>query len=350
MQDGRGAPQPAAATERSILLALPKVELHVHLEGSFTTERISALAAAAGEPLPGPAAGLFNFGDLSSFLALLDWWCGLVRTEEQAEAQAHGFASFLHADGVAYAEVAVNPTHWSGLPRAHLLEAVSAGFERAAHEGLTDCRLVVSLLRRQSAEEAIALVDDLAVSRPGRLVGLGVDGDEAEAGPTGDRFAPAFAAASEIGLGLTAHAGESSGPEGVVSALDDLGATRIDHGVRAIEDSELLRRLAAQGVTLNLCLTSNARLLYGSLEAHPVAAIAGAGVPVTINTDDPVLLGTTLSAELALAAERCGWGLPGSRAATERAIDAAFCSREDAERLRARLAEFHTGLPAAARV
>jgi len=316
------------------LRLLPKVELHVHLEGSFTLERIKELARVAGESLPEPAEALFDVRDLATFLHRLDWWCGLVRSEEEAEAQAHGFASWLGGEGVAYAEVTVNPTHWSGLPRPALLRAVDAGFSRAAGEGGADCRVVVSLLRSQSGEEALGLVRELEREMPPRVVGLGVDGNEASAGWTGPRLAPAFRAAASLGLGLTAHAGESSGPEGVRSALDDLGVSRIDHGVRAVEEPGLVARLAREGRTLNVCLTSNVRLLFGDLAGHPLASLVAAGVPVTINTDDPLLLGTTMAKELELAASVCGWEAGDLLAATGVAVEAAFCTEPEREVLR----------------
>lgn len=326
--------RPPPGTLEAALLRLPKVELHVHLEGSFTESRIAELAAVAGEPLPdGP--GLLAVDSLPSLLARLDWWCGLVRSPEQAEAQAHDFAVALAADGVAYAEVIVNPTHWGGLRRPVLLEAVSGGFARAAAEGWCDCWLLVSLLRRQSGEEAVELVRELERRPPARLVGISVDGNEAETGPTGQRFAPAFGLAGALGLGRTAHAGESSGAAGVVSALDDLGATRIDHGIRVVEDDDVLRRVAAEGVPLNVCLTSNLAFVHPDLEAHPIRRLVTAGVPVTINTDDPATLGVSLTDELALATRHCRWGFAGAMDATLRAVEASFAGAATRSALRA---------------
>lgn len=323
-----------------LLRRLPKVELHVHLEGSFDAERIQELAYEAGEEMPYQGASILAAGNLEELLSRLDWWCGLVRTPEQAERQAHDLAARLWADGVVYAEVIVNPTHWSGLEREVLLEAVSAGFQRAAAEGLCDAWLLVSLLRSQSAEEALEVVTSLERRPPLRLVGLSIDGNEAAAGPTGKRFAPAFSLAGAVGLGRTAHAGESSGPDGVVSALDDLGVTRIDHGVRSIEDPHLLDRLIRDSVTLDVCLTSNVRLLYGSIELHPLRELVAAGVCVTINTDDPATLGVTLSSEMELAESICKWGLTGALQATERAIAASFASPATALALRQNLSAF----------
>ena len=322
------------------LRSLPKVELHVHLEGSFTAGRIVELARAAGEPLPEAPDRLLAVGSLPALLARLDWWCGLVRSAEQAEAQAHDFAGALAADGVAYAEVIVNPTHWSGLPRPVLLEAVSAGFGRAAAEGHADCWLLVSLLRSQTEDGALEVVRELERRPPERLVGLSIDGNEAETGPTGGRFAPAFGLAGALGLGRVAHAGESSGPEGVVSALDDLGVSRVDHGIRIVEDDGVLRRVADQGVTLDVCLSSNLALVHPDLELHPIRRLVDAGVAVTINTDDPATLGVTLTGELALATRHLGWGRAGAVAAVARAIDASFASGATRAALRSGLAAY----------
>jgi adenosine deaminase len=325
---------------RAALARLPKVELHLHLEGGFTPERIAELAAAAGEPVPADPARLFDMSSLDDLLRNLDWWCGLVRTPAQATRQAFDLAARLHGEGTVYAEVIVNPTHWRGLRRPVLLDAVSAGFAQAAAAGLCDCWLLVSLLRSQAAGEAMAVVEELIDDPPGRLAGLSIDGNEAAAGPTGARFGPAFAAAEAHGLGLTAHAGESSGPEGVWSALDELGVSRIDHGIRSVEDPRLVRRLVADQVTLNVCLTSNLTLLYPDLGSHPIRPLVAAGVPVTVNTDDPVPLHTSLTNELELATRHCGWGLLGAVEATERAVNASFCSPETAGDLLGRLNAF----------
>ncbi|MCW2888173.1 MAG: adenosine deaminase [Streptosporangiaceae bacterium] len=323
-----------------LIKALPKVELHVHLEGAFSAARIVELAGKSGVPLPRPIDRFFEFDGLGEFLTLLDWWCGLVRTEEDAELLAYDFARHLSADGIVYAEVITNPTHWSGLPLEPLITAFGAGFGRAHAEGHTDCRLNLSILRGQSAEEALELVEWMGSRRPDRVVGLSVDGNEAATGRTGERFAPAYARAHELGFGLTAHAGESSGPEGVWDALDLLHVSRIDHGVRAAEDPELVRRLADERVTLNICLSSNLSLVYPALREHPIGLLHKAGVPVTINTDDPLMLGVTLAGEMDMAAEHLGWDISDLAAATHRAVDAAFCSAEEKNRLHAAVIAF----------
>ncbi|MDY7100303.1 MAG: adenosine deaminase [Actinomycetota bacterium] len=312
-----------------VITELPKIELHVHLEGTFNPSRIRELAARAGEELPRPAEDMYVTTNLAEFLEALDWVCGLVRDTDTASEQAATFAHRLAAQGVVYAEVIINPTHWAGLDAPDLLAAVADGFERAHADGGADCRLLPSILRAQSAGDAIALVETVLKLDHPRIVGLSIDGNEEAEGPgSSRRFVEAYSLARDAGLGATAHAGESSGPEGVRDALDLLGVTRVDHGVRSADDPELLGRLATEEVTLNVCLSSNCHLVYGSIDEHPIRELIGAGVPVTINTDDPDTLRVTLSSELALAARHLGWGADELVESQRRAVRASFAPAE----------------------
>ncbi|HLY54459.1 MAG TPA: adenosine deaminase, partial [Stellaceae bacterium] len=289
---------------------LPKAEIHLHIEGCLDRRDLADLAEAAGERLPRPADRLFQFGGLSEFLAFLDWACGLARRADQLEAIAYRTAQRLAAQGTLYADVIINPTHWSAWRRRipAMLDALDTGFSAAEQDGLPSVGLCVSLLRGQSAEEAIELVDLLLERRHDRVVALSVDGNEAATGRTGVRFAEAFRRAAVGGLARTVHAGESSGPEGVRDAVDLLGADRIDHGVRAIEDPALVERLAEAGVPLGICPTSNVVLgLYPDIAAHPIDRLRQAGVRVSVNTDDPALLGIGLVDEYRRCAEAFGW-------------------------------------------
>lgn len=315
--------------------AVPKVELHIHLEGTFRPARVAELAAIAGEEPPRPVDQLFEVDNLADFLETLDWVCGLVRDEPTAEQVAYDFAAYAHDQGIVYAEVIVNPTHWSGLTTAELFASCARGFDRAQADGLGDFRLLPSILRQQSEQEAQRLVEWIGGAGLDRIVGLSIDGNEEAAGRTGPRFASAYADAARIGLGRTAHAGESSGAEGVRDAMELLGVTRIDHGVRCVEDPEVLGMVLERGITLNVCLTSNCTLLYSSLDNHPIREIGAAGVRFTINTDDPETLGISLCSELELAANHLDWNLADLVAAQHRAVDAAFCSDADKQALRA---------------
>ncbi len=334
-------------TEEQIRL-LPKAEVHVHLEGGIALADLLHLAKENRAELPGPAATLFDVsthdefampeettgggagvgtGGLSGFLRFLDWQCGLVRTRDQAARIAYAFAARQSASGVRYTDAILNPTHWNAWRgrEMQLMEAVSAGLDEAAQDGLCDVRLAWSLLRSQTPSEAREIVESLAEARPARIVALSVDGDEKVAGRTGPKFAEAFALARDAGLHRTVHAGESSGPEGVWDALDLLHAERIDHGVRSIEDPRLVARLAEDRIPLGVCPRSNLTLgVYPSWEAHPIRSLIELGVQVTLNTDDPEPLGTTLAHDWAAAAREYGWGLSEMVGFAARSIEASF--------------------------
>ena len=326
---------------------MPKLEMHVHLEGNIPLATIAELAERAGEALPRPLETLYATDNLADFLECLDWVCGLVRDAETAKALARTFARYCAEQGIVYAELIVNPTHWSGIDAPTLLTALDAGFTEAAADGLPQVTLLPSLLRQQSAEDALALVEWLGEAALPRVVGLSIDGNEAAAGRTGERFAPAFARARELGLGCTAHAGESSGPEGVEDALDLLGVSRIDHGIRAVEKPGLPERLAREGVTLNVCVSSNVALVYGDITGHPLPELIAAGVPVTLSTDDPVILGIDLVEELARVSAHLGWGLEELMALQRNAIAASFASDDLKSALSIRLDSYRHGLTAA---
>ncbi len=232
-----------------------------------------------------------------------------------------------------YAEVIVNPSHWKNIPMEVLLSGVLEGFEEAGRDGLPDCRLLVSLRRDQSDDSARRTVDWVLAHRHPRLLGLSMDGDERLAQDSNRRLGPLLWQARDAGLGVTIHAGESSGPEGVAAALDQAGACRIDHGVRAVEDPELLERLRREQITLNVCLTSNVVGGLYTVQTHPLKQLYDSGIPVTLSTDDPKLLDVTLCQELANAAALYGWTEGDILRLQEHAVAAAFCTIEEKKHL-----------------
>ena len=246
------------------LRRMPKVELHVHLESTMPGEMLARFASRQGRELPRPAEQLYDCSaeDLSDFLSFLDRICSFVGTPAELTEAAEHAALAAGEENILYSELILNPTHWPQFTAAEIIAAVTAGFDRAAERGGADCRFTLSLSRTQTGEEAMALVETMRACRTPRLAGLSIDGNEALAGRTGERFRPAFLAAKAAGFGCTVHAGESSGPEGVRDALDLLRADRLDHGVRAAEDPALVDRLVRERVPLNICLTSNLTLLY----------------------------------------------------------------------------------------
>lgn len=336
--------------DESWIRALPKAEVHVHLEGHFGLVDLLDLAKAAGEPLPGPAATLFDItthhdtggaGDLGAFLRFLDWECGLVRTPEQAARHAYTFAARQTASGIRYTDAIINPTHWSAwegrIPA--LFDALAAGIDEAEQDGLAPVRLAYSLLRQQSASAGREAAEWLASARPRHVVALSIDGDERDSGRVSARFADAFAIARDAGLRRTVHAGESSGPEGVRDALDLLHAERIDHGIRAVEDPELLRRLADERIPVGVCPRSNIVLgIYDGWAQHPLLVLRDSGVHVTVNTDDPGLLGTTLEADWAVCADAFGLGRDDLAGFAAASITASFADDDTKRRMTDELA------------
>jgi adenosine deaminase len=318
------------------LRALPKAEVHAHLEGCFEPDVLEHWAAQAHALMPRPRERLFEFEGLADFLHFLDWACGLASTRERLAELSYGYSKRLADGGAGYADVIVNPTHW---PAWHgrlpdMIDAIDAGLSAAEQDGLPPVNLCVSLLRTQSSDAAAELVDTLVALRHPRVVALSIDGNEAAAGRTGPRFAEAFRRAGAAGLRRTVHAGESSGPEGIRDAIELLGADRIDHGVRAIEDPELVELLVDRQIPLGICPTSNLALgVYASIEAHPIDRLRRAGVAVSINTDDPVLLGASLVGEYALCSRAFGWSDDTLRALARTSIDASFASADIKARL-----------------
>lgn len=292
------------------LRALPKAEVHVHLEGCFEVDTLVALASQAGEVLPREPGRLFEFTSFDGFLEFLSWSCGLVRSFADASQAAYAYAERASAGGAIAADVIVNPTHW-GAWRGDLTGLVAAfddGFEAAESDGLATVGLCLSVMRHQSAEEAIELVDWMIDARHPRIVALSVDGNEKLSSPTGRRFAEAFERAGAAGLHRTVHAGESSGPDGVIDALELLGADRIDHGVRAVESPEVVEVLIERGTPLGVCPSSNLALgLYPDLASHPIEQLRAAGVAITVNTDDPAFVGTDLVREYRRCIDEFGW-------------------------------------------
>jgi adenosine deaminase len=317
----------------SDIRALPKAEVHVHLEGCFEAADVEDLAGSAGEPVPTVDV---TGADLSAFLEVLDWTCGLVRTSEQLARCAYRFAEREAANGVGYADLIVNPTHWGTWHNrlGAFIDSLDRGLSEAEEDGLAPVGLCISLLRQQSAAEALDLVEWLLERKHPRVVALSIDGNEAAAGRTGPRFAEAFARAKAAGLHRTVHAGESSGPEGVRDALQYLLAERIDHGVRASEDADLVRELADRRIPLNICPGSNVLLgKYPDRASHPLEALRRAGVRVSINTDDPALMGLSLVNEYAESAAAYAWDMTQVREVARTSVEAAFCDDVIRQRL-----------------
>lgn len=322
------------------LARLPKAEVHVHLEGSVPAEEIGL------EPPADEETGVPRFDGLAGFLSYLDRSCALVTTGAQLESIAYQLTRRAAAEAVGHVDVIFNPTHWPAWRDrlGEMVDRLDAGFAGGEADCGVTTGLCMSLKRTQPAAESRELLSWLLEARPPRVVALSVDGNEVAAGRTAERFAPLFDAAREAGLHTCAHAGESSGPEGVRDALDALGVERIDHGIRALEDASLVAELATRGVPLDVCPTSNVRLgVARSIAAHPVEPLRRAGVRVSLNTDDPLLFGTSVAAEYATCAQAFGWDRATAAQVARTSIESSFAAPERRAELLGALAHYLEG-------
>lgn len=310
-------------------------DCHLHFEGSLPVSFVSELARRAGHPFADPAvfaARRESLGGPAGFLELFADVCRLFRSPDDYRAAARGLAEGLFEDGVAYAEVYVSPEICSriGLDARACLEAVDAGFAEASHGA--DCRLLLDTVRHWGPEAA-ARVLDLHERRPlARVVGFGMGGDEASVPAV--EFADAYARARFLGLSTSVHAGEWQGADSVREALDALRPDRLDHGIAAAGDADLVARLAGEGITLWIAPTGNvATGAVASLDVHPLPRLLESGVFVALSADDPLLFGTTTALEHERAAEAFGLSEEQMREIAGRAWKAAFgLSGEERER------------------
>jgi len=322
---------------------IPKIELHLHLEGAAPPAFIRDLAARKGVDLSRifRPDGSYAFRDFAHFLGVYEAATSVLATPEDYRRLTATVGAALAEEGVIYAETFVSPDFCGGgdvTAWREYLAAMQEGARDVAARGGPDMRAIVTPIRHFGPERARAPAICAAQTAGDFVVGLGIAGDERVGAPRD--FAWAFDCAREAGLGLTAHAGEWGGPESVRAALDDLGVARIGHGVRAIEDPALVARLAEDGVTLEVCPGSNVTLgLYPDLRAHPIARLRAAGVPVTVSTDDPPFFHTTMTAEYEGLARAFGWDAEDFRDLGRAAARAAFCDADTRAALLKRLDE-----------
>jgi len=292
LSDAPGAldPELAALIER-----LPKVELHVHLEGTLEPELALYLAARNGVALPFGSfeeiRAAYQFSDLQSFLDVYYAACSVLVTREDFRDLTHAYLARAHADGVRHVEPFFDPqTHTArGIPIGDVIGGILDGLAEGEREFGITSGLILSFLRHLPVEAADAA---LAAAEPwlDRIVAVGLDSSEIGFPP--EPFAGTFARARSLGLRAVAHAGEEGDASLVARTIDALGVSRIDHGVRSADDPAVMRRLVESGVTLTACPLSNLRLhVFPTLERSTIRTLLAAGVAVTINSDDPAYFG-----------------------------------------------------------
>lgn len=307
---------------------MPKAELHLHLEGAIPPRTVLQLAGQNNllDLLPGATeveiARWFAFTDFYHFMDVVRTIKNLLRTPEDFALAVYASGQELAKQNVRYAEITVTPYTYIGfLQQGVTIEMVLQGLEAGRQQVFADfgieLRWIFDIPRNRAFSDyrnggdyvpgAAERTLEFALSgKDVGVIGLGLGGSEVNAPPA--PFAPVFAEAKRYGLMSIPHAGESEGAASVWGAINDLGADRVGHGVRAIEDSALLEALATRKIPLEISLTSNIYLkFFARMEDHPLPLLDKAGVLLTINTDDPTLIGTTLTKEYQLLVDAYGY-------------------------------------------
>ncbi|MFI1863857.1 adenosine deaminase [Streptomyces jumonjinensis] len=320
-------------------MPLPKAELHLHIEGTLEPELAFALAARNGVTLPfkdtEELRRAYDFQDLQSFLDLYYGLMAVLRTEDDFAELADAYLTRAAAQGVRHAEIFFDPqAHTArGVPIGTVIEGLATALDAAERRHGVSTRLIMCFLRDQSADSAL---ETLESAKPylHRITAVGLD--SAEAGNPPSKFREVYEAAAALGLRKVAHAGEEGPAAYVREALDVLGVERIDHGLRCMEDPELVERLARERVPLTLCPLSNLRLrVIDLLEEHPLARMMDAGLFCTVNSDDPAYFGGYVGDTFHAVREALGLSEDRLRELARNSFEASFL--EDDEERRARL-------------
>jgi adenosine deaminase len=276
---------------RNIVQRMPKAELHIHIEGSLEPELIFALAQRNGVSLAYPTVDAlrqaYAFTDLQSFLDIYYAGASVLLTEQDFYDMTAAYLARAHADNVRHAEIFFDPQ--SHTARGVAFDTVINGIHRACQDGPISASLIMCFLRHLSEDEAIATLEE-ALPHRDKFIGVGLD--SSERGHPPEKFARVFARARALGLHLVAHAGEEGPPAYIESALDVLNVERIDHGVRCLENADLVRRLAREQVPLTVCPLSNVKLrVFDVMGKHNLRQLLDAGLAATVNSDDPAYFG-----------------------------------------------------------
>ena len=332
----------------SFIAGLPKAELHVHHIGSASPHTVAQLAARHDGATPVPAdperlAEYFTFTDFAHFIDVYLSVVDLIRDAEDVWTLTYDIARDLAAQNVRYAELTLTPysSVTRGIAPEAFCEAVEDARRRAAEDHGIQLRWCFDIPGEAGIEAADLTLDMAVLLRPDGLISFGLGGPEL--GVPRSTFSEHFAAARAAGLRSVPHAGESTGPESIWEALDSLGAERIGHGIAAAQDEALMARLREQHIPLEVCPTSNVcTRAVPSLAEHPLPALVAAGVPVTINSDDPPMFSTTLNGEYEVAAGLLGLDEGGVAELARAAVRASFLDDAGKTALLTEIDEYET--------
>jgi aminodeoxyfutalosine deaminase len=313
----------------------PKIELHVHLEGTVRPATLLEIAKRNDYALPADTeeglAAIYDFRDFTHFIEVWVLTTNALRTANDFRQVVTDYAAEAASHGAVYVEGIFSPAErvHRGVDWDEIFSGYCDGAEAARELHGVEVRLTPDIIRGFPLEDAEETVRYCAKYRDRGIVGVGLGGLEAEYPP--EPYEPAFDLARELGLASVPHAGEVAGPPSVRGALEKLGAVRLRHGIRAADDPGLLREIAGRRVVLDVCPISNLRTrAVASLEEHPLPKLLAAGAVCSISTDDPAMFGTDLSQDYEAASQL---GLD-PRTAYEAGLEGALCDKPTKNRLK----------------
>jgi len=313
----------------------PKIELHVHVEGTVRPETLLEIARRNDYALPTDTveglAALYEYRDFAHFIEIWVMTTNALRTADDFRQVVVDYAAEAASHGAVYIEGIFSPAERvrRGVSWDEIFTGYCDGAQEAEERHGVTVRLAPDIFRGATKEEAEQVVGHSAAYRERGVVGVGLGGMEADFPP--EEYEPAFTLARAEGLGSVPHAGEHAGPVSVRGALEALGADRVRHGIRAVEDGGLVAELAGRGTVLDVCPISNLRTgAVVSLEEHPLPRLVAAGVRCSISTDDPAMFDTDLGRDYEAARSL---GLD-PRSAYAAGVDGALCDETTRDRLR----------------
>lgn len=326
-------------------MPIKRIELHTHLEGTIRPELAKEIAKknhlSLRDSLIDDSGTAYCWHDFLSFLDAYEEESQVIKCPEDYYTITYDYLKYCAKEELIYVEMMYSPEHAeraSQIPSIEHVAAIEKAIDDAYERYQITGRIITTAVRHYGVE-ACEAVARRAHSEPSKYtVGFGLGGDELGFPPA--QFKKTYEIAKDAGLGLTAHAGEWVGPEGIIEALDNLQITRLGHGVRAIESDNLVKRLLDENIHLELCPSSNIALgVYPSLDVHPFKRYFDLGVSVSLNSDDPPFFKCTAGGEYELAKEKFGLSENDLLKVSQMAIDASFADDDTKARLKAQLEE-----------
>lgn len=332
---------------KSFIAGLPKAELHLHIEGTFEPELMFKLAERNGITLPYESVEAlhkaYDFNQLQDFLDIYYQGMNVLRTEQDFYDLTWAYLEKVQAQNVRHVEIFFDPQgHVSrDVPFETALNGIHSALQDSKEKFDISFGIIMCFLRHLDEEDAFKTLES-ALAHKDKIIGVGLDSSELGHPPS--KFERVFAKAREEGFHAVAHAGEEGPPEYIYEALDLLKVERIDHGNTSMKDIELLKRLAAEQMPLTVCPLSNTKLcVVDDMKNHPLPAMLGAGLKVTLNSDDPAYFGGYLNENYEAVSDLINNDKENMAQIAKNSFDAAFISEAEKQRLNAEVTDYLAG-------